>query len=90
MGAFQCEKSSREICRGCWRPIPVGFSVPDEIWAAAVPHELRDKTLCLGCFTALADERLIDWADQIEFWPVSAAEMLAWSRATDEEARHAA
>lgn len=88
--AFQWEKSSREICNCCWHVTTVGFAVPDEIWEAAVHPQLQGGTLCLACFTRLADERLIDWAADIEFHPVSAAEMLDWSRKQDEIERKAA
>jgi len=69
-------RATREICRVCWRPSAVGFTVPDRVWEAAVHPEFREKVLCLACFTVLADERLVDWADGIEFWPVPAVQML--------------
>ena len=69
-------RATREICRVCWRPSAVGFSVPDAVWERAVHPRLRDEVLCLACFTTHADERLVDWAREIEFWPVSAVSML--------------
>jgi len=62
----------REICKACWKINRVGFNVPDEIWKAAVPVRLRGGVLCLNCFTRFADEGLISWDAQIEFFPVSA------------------
>ena len=62
---------SREICKICYHIGGVGFMVPDEVWKLVVPPRLRDDVLCLGCFTRLADERLIPWDDHIEFFPVS-------------------
>jgi hypothetical protein len=61
----------REICHACNRPSPVGFSVPDEAWAAAVPERLRGAPLCIGCFATFADEAGVEWAAQIQFFPVS-------------------
>jgi hypothetical protein len=61
----------REVCKTCYRVNTVGFSVPDEVWAAVVyPHKI-DEVHCLACFTILADEKLVEWADKIAFYPVS-------------------
>lgn len=62
---------TRETCKCCWRPSAVGFHVPDEVWAAVAPEGVN--VLCLGCFAALADEALVPWDRQIEFFPVSLA-----------------
>jgi len=63
--------ASREICKICYHVNAVGFSVPDEVWAAVVPSHLRDRVICLSCFTRLADEKMVEWDRAIEFWPVS-------------------
>jgi len=63
--------AAREICKACWEIIRVGFTVPDEIWSAAVPERLRESTLCLNCFTRLADEHLLAWDREIAFYPVA-------------------
>ena len=62
---------SREICRWCYHVNAVGFSVPDEVWAAVIPEGAQNSVVCLSCFTRLGDEKQIDWAQDIEFWPVS-------------------
>ncbi len=62
---------TREICKACHRPVAVGFDVPHEVWAAVAPAGLN--VLCLGCFTTLADEALVEWDKAIEFHPVSLA-----------------
>ncbi len=62
---------SREICKICFRVNPIGFSVPDKIWRAVIPKEYQSGEVCLWCFTHLADEKLIPWDNQIEFYPVS-------------------
>jgi len=62
---------AREICKACYEVIRVGFTVPDDLWSAAVPEHLRQSTLCLNCFTRLADEHMLAWDKSIEFWPVS-------------------
>lgn len=74
--AYPDGRATREICRICWRPSPVGFTVPDRIWQLAVHPEHQEHVLCIGCFTAYADERMVAWDRDIEFWPVSAATML--------------
>lgn len=68
-------RSSRETCRCCWQPSPVSFFVSDEVWVAAVQPEFRHTVLCIGCFARFADERLVEWDREIEFFPVSAASM---------------
>lgn len=62
---------SREICKSCGSSNGVGFTVADDVWKAAVPILFQNHVLCLGCFTRFADEKLIAWDKQIEFWPVS-------------------
>lgn len=71
-------RSAREICKACWRPSGVGFHVPEHVWSQAVHPDFQNRVLCLGCFVAMADERLIAWDDDIEFFPVSAASMTDW------------
>ena len=62
---------SREICKICFRANPVGFTVPNEIWKDVVPSEYCSRVLCISCFTRLADEKLIPWDREIQFYPVS-------------------
>lgn len=63
--------ASREICKLCYHVNAVGFSVPDQLWASVVPEHIRERVVCLACFTRLADEKLIAWDRDIQFWPVS-------------------
>lgn len=62
---------TRERCRVCWKVSAVGFLVPNEIWILAVPVHLREAPMCLPCFTSFADEKMIPWDRDIEFYPVS-------------------
>jgi len=62
---------TREICKLCWEPNRVGFDVPDDVWAAVVPKHVRERIVCLSCFTRLADEAFIIWEEDIKFFPVS-------------------
>ena len=62
---------SREICKLCFRANPVGFSVPDEVWADAIPVEHQSQVVCISCFARLADEKLIPWDRDICLYPVS-------------------
>lgn len=61
----------REICRCCGRVSPVGFSVPDAVWEASVPSAWSRAPLCILCFAHFADEASVEWAGEIEFFPVS-------------------
>jgi hypothetical protein len=60
-----------EWCQNCGRPSGTGFRVPDGVWAAALPPALHDTTLCIVCFADFADHRLVEWDQDIEFFPVS-------------------
>jgi hypothetical protein len=61
----------REVCKRCWRENPVGFSVPDDVWRAAVPGRHCQHVLCLSCFDAYATKRGVDWLQGgCEFFPV--------------------
>jgi hypothetical protein len=66
---------TRELCKICYHPNPVGFTVPGEIWEEVVPEKFRTEIVCLSCFIRLADEKLITWDKTIEFWSVSLATM---------------
>jgi hypothetical protein len=63
--------ATREICKRCHEESAVGFTVPDEVWAAVVPESLQGSVLCVRCFTDLGDQNRVQWDRQIEFWPVS-------------------
>lgn len=63
----------REICKLCWDVSRVGFRVPDDVWEAVVPGQVRNHVVCLSCFTRLADELGVRWDARIEFFPVSYA-----------------
>ena len=70
---------SREICRICHHVNAVGFSVPDHVWQSVAPTPIRDSVICLSCFTRLADEKLIQWDKDIQFYPVSlVTHILVW------------
>jgi hypothetical protein len=61
--------AGREVCKRCGRESPVGFTVPDEVWAAATDGFA--SALCIFCFDELATERGIAWDRLVMFWPVS-------------------
>jgi len=63
--------ATREICRACGEISAVGFSVSDKVWEDSVPKHLRKNVLCLRCFARFADENLIHWDKDIQFFPVS-------------------
>ena len=61
----------REICSLCHEISRVGFWVPDEIWKKVVHTSKMNDIICLRCFTRLADEKSIQWDEEIKFYPVS-------------------
>lgn len=62
---------TRERCQMCHRISSVGFHVPDAVWEAAVHPHWRNSVLCVQCFIAQADEKLLRWDEEIRFFPVS-------------------
>lgn len=67
---------SRERCGHCQEYSAVGFWVPNIIWVQVMPEKHRDTVCCLRCFARMADERLVQWDDDIKFYPVSLASHL--------------
>lgn len=63
--------ATRERCGVCHRVSAVGFHVPNNIWLRAVPDYFRDTVLCVSCFVSFADERMLAWDRDIQFFPVS-------------------
>ena len=70
----------REICKCCGRINHVGFSVPDEIWNKAIPTTYINSVLCLQCFATFADEGLVNWDEDIQFWAVSLKRHLEYNK----------
>lgn len=62
---------TREICKICYHVNPIGFSVPQEVWSAVNPFGENDSVICLPCFVRIADEKMIQWDKDIQFFPVS-------------------
>lgn len=62
-------------CKACGHRDKFNFTVPDEIWAAAVPAELQNKVVCLACFDDFAAERRVDYATRLSssLWFAGAA-----------------
>jgi hypothetical protein len=52
-------------CKACGQRDKFDFHVPDEIWAAAVPPDLRSRVVCLACFDRFARERNVQYAGSI-------------------------
>jgi hypothetical protein len=64
--------TTRPFCQICRQRHSICFWVPDEVYKAAIRPEFRDGYICLECFIKEADEKLIEWAKDIKFYPVSA------------------
>jgi len=58
---------SREICKLCFDIIRVGFWVPNKIWNLVSLRGYKQDTICLKCFTRIADEKNIQWDKRIKF-----------------------
>ena len=63
--------ATRQRCGVCHHVAPVSFFVPHELWRVAVPDYFRDTPMCLTCFASFADERLLAWDREIQFYPMS-------------------
>ncbi len=77
---------TRKLCIICHHINAIRFRVSDEIWDNLISTHLElsrklqinwNKEVCLNCFTRLADEQLIKWDKNIEFFPVSLATSLS-------------
>ena len=55
-----------QVCKACGRVDVVHYQVPDLLWEAVVPEELRGLVMCLRCFDAFAAAKRIDYADQLQ------------------------
>lgn len=73
----------REMCQMCHRVSPVGFDVPDDIWQEVVHPHWQNSIICLACFIARADEKLVAWDRDIKLYPVSLASQLKIIRETE-------
>jgi hypothetical protein len=47
-------QGQQQTCKVCGRPDKFDFYLPDELWAAVVPVEYRDRVVCLYCFDEFA------------------------------------
>lgn len=65
--------STRPRCHACQSIIVVDIGVSNEMWKAVVHPSLRNTYMCINCFASRADEKMIDWAKEIELRPLSLA-----------------
>lgn len=61
----------RNICYLCHEVIRVSFHVPDIIWKLVLHKSQKNYKVCERCFTRIADEKGIQWDNEIEFHSVS-------------------
>lgn len=62
---------TRERCASCQHIRGLGFSVPDDVWAAVVHPQFFESILCLPCFAERGDARLVNWTEGLQVWAVS-------------------
>lgn len=74
-GGRRLRKMTREICKLCGSEYPVGFKVPDEVWAKVIGPAHAQRTVCLACFDRLATQQGVEWDDDVELFAVDG---LAW------------
>ena len=55
-----------ERCKMCGRRDKFSFNVSDEIWAAVIPEPMQGYAVCLGCFDALAAQKGVNYAGDID------------------------
>jgi hypothetical protein len=55
-----------QSCKRCGAVDLMNFHVPDRLWQAIAGPEFANRVLCLACFDQLADQKGIDYADQIK------------------------
>lgn len=67
----------RQICGACHRVSPIDFAVPKEIWLEAVNPFYRNDHICIYCFAAWADDKLLPWDNEIEMYATSLHTLLA-------------
>lgn len=56
----------RQKCNACKCDDKFNFYVPDEVWKAVVPHQYRNRVVCLPCFDEFAREKNVDYSESIE------------------------
>jgi hypothetical protein len=59
-------RPQRQSCKRCGSVDLMNFHVPDALWQAIAGPEFANRVLCLACFDQLADQKGIDYADQIK------------------------
>ncbi len=62
---FAKRAGQRQTCKSCGLPSEVCFHVPDDVWAAVVPHPLLNFVVCLTCFDMMAKKSGISYANKI-------------------------
>lgn len=55
----------QQTCKACGRPDYFNFSLPDAVWLAVVPANLRGRVVCLGCFDRFAREQNVRYAEYL-------------------------
>jgi hypothetical protein len=54
-----------QTCKACGERDKFNFDVPDHIWQAVVPSQLRQLVVCLPCFDEFARQAEIPYAHHI-------------------------
>ena len=50
----------------CGKRDKFSFQVSDEIWAVVVPEPMQGYVVCLSCFDALATQKGVEYANDID------------------------
>ena len=77
-------KPHRPFCHICNDVIRVDYHVPNDVWELALHISHRGGYICLNCFTKNADERGVEWSDDIEFYPQSQLKDMQLKESTHE------
>jgi hypothetical protein len=66
MGESRRPQCQRQTCKVCGHVDKFDFYVPNEVWAAVVPPEYRNRVVCLSCFDDFATTRRVNYATRLD------------------------
>lgn len=69
-------KPTRMYCDICGHLHKIDFAVPNEIWDACIHPSRKLDKICINCFMERADEQMLKWEENIQFFPHSMATQL--------------
>ncbi len=65
---FEDCRRGQQMCKICGQADGFDFHVPDETWAAIVPHRWQRSVVCLRCFDRFAKARGVEYKDALTLY----------------------